>query len=697
MIRTLALTASLYLLLVALTPVRAEVKVASVFGDNMVLQQARPVPIWGTAAPGDQVSVTFGAQEAKVKTGTNGKWRVMLAAMEANATGQEMTVSGGANRLVLKNVLVGEVWLCSGQSNMGWVVANSRNAAEEIGAANCPGIRAFTSLIPSIKDGYPVTPQDECRGAWQVCSPESVKRWSAAGYFFARELHQRLKVPVGILVASYGATAIEAWTSIEGLKAVPIYRERAEVYEQLATAYLAGKDKYEQAKARMKEKYPERREAWFKKLDAEAPGLQQKWMAPSLDTSAWGKISLPVSVDDNPIGTPVASVWFRREVSIPEAWVGKELSLVLGVIDGVDECFVNGVKVGRTWFDVDRYWVASRVYAVPAAATKSRRIVVAVRVLKLAYQLAFFGPAEEMKLALKDDPNAQPVSLTGDWRMKKAKDLDPGLEPRLPDERIPGSYYGQPAVMYNGVLHPLIPYAIRGAIWYQGEANAPFHADYLHLLPGLISSWRKEWGQGDFPFGIVQLANYQGQQTKPVERWGFLNIRDCQSAALRVPNTFLATAVDIGQGGDIHPRNKQDLGLRLALGALAAAYGYKDLVHTGPTYRSMKIEGNSIRLQFDSAVGLVSKGEPIVGFVVAGQNRAFYFAKARIEGESVVVWSDKVAAPVAVRYAWANNPVCNLYNGANLPTFPFRTDDWDPAKIVITDDEIVLPTGWEVK
>ena len=195
----------------------------------------------------------------------------------------------------------------------------------------------------------------------------------------------------------------------------------------------------------------------------------------------------------------------------------------------------------------------------------------------------------------------------------------------------------------------------------------------------------------------MQLANYQGQQTRPVERWGFLNIRDCQSAALRVSNTFLATAVDIGQGRDIHPRNKQDLGLRLALGALATAYGKKDLVHSGPTYLSMRIEGNSIRLRFDSAKGLVSKGEPVVGFVIAGRDRKFYFAKARIEGESVVVWSDKVAAPVAVRYAWANNPVCNLYNGANLPTLPFRTDDWDPARIVITNDEIVLPTGWKVK
>ena len=685
------------LLLLTSSSVQAELKVASVFGDNMVLQRGLPVLLWGTTGPGETVSVAFGGQTVKVKADVLGKWRASLAAMKANDQPQSMTVASVNDKLVLKNILVGEVWLCSGQSNMGWVVANSNNATEEIEAANYPGIRAFTSLIPSIENGYPVTPQSACKGDWQVCTPVNVRRWSAAGYFFGRELHLRLKVPVGLLVASYGATAIEAWTSIEGLKAVPIYRERAENYETLAKAWLAGKANYEKAKAELKATFLDRQEAWFEALDAEAPGLKQKWMSPSLDSSAWGKVALPVSVNDNPIGTPVASVWFRHEVNIPEAWVAKELSLHLGVIDGVDETFVNGIKVGRTWFDANRYWEASRVYTVPRAATKTRRIVVSVRCLKLAYQMALFGPDEEMKLTLKVDPKAQPVSLVGVWRMEKAKDLQPGRQPRMPDERKPGSYYGQPAVMYNGVLHPLIPYAIRGAIWYQGEANAPFHADYLHLLPGLINSWRREWGQGDFPFGIVQLANYQGQQTRPVERWGFLNIRDCQSAALRVPNTFLATAVDIGSGGDIHPRNKQDLGLRLALGALATAYGQKDIVHTGPTYRSMKVEGNAIRIQFDSAKGLFSKGKPIVGFVIAGSARRFYFANARVEGESVVVWSDKVPAPVAVRYAWANNPVCNLYNGSNLPTFPFRTDNWDPAKIVITDDEVVLPSGWKPK
>ena len=704
--RVLTLAAFLCLSFGVLPSVKAGLSIASVFGDNMVLQRGRAVPVWGAAMPGERIAVAFGTQKVKAKTDAKGKWRVMLTAMKVNAKPQEMTVTGEAGKLIFKNVLVGEVWLCSGQSNMDWAVRNSLNAGQEIANAKFPAIRVFKAFgtAPCYTNmqaarGYSLTPQDRCKGVWQVCTPQNARGFSAVGYFFARELHRRLKVPVGIVVSSYGATAIEAWTSVAGLKAVPCYRERALAFEQAVQAYLADKDGYEQAevKVEMKAAYLKRRQAWFKKLDAESLGLKQKWMAPALDTSTWGKMSLPVSVADNPIGTPVASVWFRKQVLIPPGWVGKELELHLGVIDGVDESYVNGARVGRTWFDASRYWVVSRVYTVPAAATKTRRVTVALRVLKLVYQMALFGPADKMKLVLKDAPKAKPVSLAGEWRLKKAMDLDPGRQPRPPFAKVPGSYYGDPGVMYNALIHPLIPYAIRGAIWYQGEANAPFHVDYRDLLPGMIRSWRRAWGQGDFPFGIVQLANFRGQQTKPVERWSYANLRDAQAAALRVPNTFLATAIDIGEGNNIHPRNKQEVGRRLALGAMATAYGQKDLVHAGPVYKSMKIEGRSIRLRFDFAKRLYSKGDPLVGFVIAGKDRAFYFAKAKIEGESVVVWSDKVPAPVAVRYAWAGNPVCNLYNGDGLPAFPCRTEDWDPSKLVITNYTIILPTGWKAK
>jgi sialate O-acetylesterase len=690
-------------LLVYAVPASAELKLASLFRDHLVLQQGQPLPVWGKAAAGERITVTMGDHAATATADAVGQWRATLPAMPVKATPQTLTVTGASEKVTITDVLIGEVWLCSGQSNMAWVVGNSNNAAAEIANANYPNIRMFhvTGAAPGYSKAalraYSSTPQDECLGEWQPCTPKHAARFSAAAYFFGREIHLRQGVPVGLIDASFGATAIEAWMSLEALKAVPRYRERALSYERSVAAKVAAPDAYPAAVQALVPAFEQRRQVWFEALDAEDPGMKDKWMSPDLAIGDWDRMALPVSLADNPIGAPVAAIWFCRDLEIPAAWVGQELTLDLGVIDGGDECYINGQRVGRTWFDTDRYWEVKRHYTVPATAIHDGHVRIALRVLKLVYQMAIFGPADEMRLLPAKTPEAPPVGLAGEWRWRKSQDLDPGREPQPPFRDLPGSNYGHPAVMYNALIHPLAPYAIRGAIWYQGEANVPFYVDYRDLLPGLISSWRQEWGQGDFPFGIVQLANYQGQQTHPVERVGYHNLRDAQAAARRVPGAFLATAMDIGEGGNIHPRNKQELGRRLALGALAGVYGHADLVATGPSCKSMTIEGSVIRLQFDSAVGLRSQGEPLVGFVIAGEDRAFYFAKAEIDGETVKVWSEKVPRPVAVRYAWASNPVCNLYNAANLPAFPFRTEAWDPAKLVITDDPMVLPSGWRPK
>ena len=696
----------------AVLPARAEVNAACIFGSGMVLQQQRPVPVWGTATPGEQVSVAFGGQQVSAKADAIGKWKVTLAAMPADAAPREMTITAATNTQVFKDVLVGEVWLCSGQSNMGLEVRKCINAPAEIAAANYPALRAFTAgyatsvdhgyeIIPTIeKQRYALAPQEKCLGSWQPVTPDTVKNLSAVGYFFARNLQQLLKVPVGIIVSSMGATAIESWTSLEGLKANPAYHERAVAFERLAQDYLADKDQLPQALAAQQARYDAQCRTWFAKLDAEDPGLKKQWMAPALDTAGWGTVALPVSVADNPLGSPVASIWFRKEVTIPADWVGKELELHLGTIDSVDESYVNGIRVGRTWFDTPSYWSISRVYPVPATTVTTTRVSIALRLVKLVYHMGLFGPAAEMKLQPKGTPEATPVSLAGAWRLQKAQDLDAGQQPQLAPVlgKAPGNHYGHPAAMYNGLIHPLIPYAIRGAIWYQGEANAPFYIDYRALLPGLIASWRQEWGQGDFPFGIVQLADYFGQQTHPVERGGYTNLREAQAmAAQSVPNTFLATAVGVGEGNDIHPKNKQEVGRRLSLAALGTVYGQKDTLYTGPTYKSMTIEGKTIRLRFNFANGLYAQGDPLVGFAIAGENRAFYFADAKIDGDTVVVSSDKVPHPIAVRYAWATNPVCNLYNAAHLPAFPFHTDAWDLSQLVIPEDTITLPTGWVSK
>jgi sialate O-acetylesterase len=684
------------------------------FSNDMILQRDMKVPLWGWSAPGDKVSILVDgkiAGEAAV-AGKEGKWMARIGPFPAGGP-HEIVIEGGREKAAIKNVLFGEVWLCSGQSNMGLEMRKLTNAAEEMAAATNPNIRAFTAqyaahidngytINPSIEaKRYALRPQEICLGSWKVSTPANVANLSGIAYFFARDLNRKLEVPVGIIVSSVGATAIEAWTSLEGLKAIPAYHERAVAFEELATAFLNDKSQYPKAIEQQKERLPEKEKKWFAMLDAQEPGLKDQWMAPLFDTSKWARVSLPVSVDDNPLGAPVASIWFRKDVTIPHEWVGQELELHLGRLDAVDESYFNGSRVGRTWFDTAEYWNATRFYSVPATMVKTTQVALVLRLLKLQYPMGVFGPAEEMKLVLKSSPDKAPVSLVGDWKMQKSQDLDPGLRPQLsPMITVePGNHYGQPGVQYNGLIHPLIPYAIRGAIWYQGEANAPFYADYRSLMPGLIKSWREEWGQGDFPFGIIQLADYFGQQTKPVERFGgYCPLRESQAYAAKItPNTFIATAVGVGEGKDIHPKNKREVSRRLALAAMGTVYGKKELLHYGPIYKAMKIEGDKMRLEFDFARGLHADGDPPVGFAIAGEDRAFYFAKAKIEGETIMLWSEKVPKPIAARYAWATNPVCNIYNAENLPISQFHTDNWDDSQLVVPADTITIPSGWVPK
>ncbi|MCX7416471.1 MAG: hypothetical protein NTY25_08260 [Planctomycetia bacterium] len=692
------------------TVARGEVVAAPIFGNGMVLQRDAVVPVWGKSLPQESITVTFGGKSVAGTADASGRWKVVLPPFQAEAIPREMSIVGIDNRLTFTNVLVGEVWLCSGQSNMGLEVRKVMNAADEIAAAHDSEIRAFTAVYASGMDGtyaiepnrekiYAISPQENCLGSWKPCVGKDAENVSAVGYFFARELKKRLKVPVGIVVCSAGATAIESWISVDGLKQIPRYRNRARSWEELADVYRTDKGAYPAAVESQKKRVAEESNVWFSELDAEDLGMQAGWMKSGLDTAEWTDVSLPVSLENNPIGSPIASIWFRKSVTLPQEWVGKELEIHLGTVDAVDDTYVNGRSVGRTWFDTPTYWEVRRVYAVPAEAVTGTTVSIAMRLLKLAYHMAAFGPAAEMKLTLKGAQEAAPVSLAGVWKMRKAQDLEYGRQPQLSPflATVPGSHYGNAAVMYNGLIHPIAPYAIRGAIWYQGEANAPFYIDYRFLMPGLIASWREEWGY-DFPFGIVQLADYWGQQVAAVERGGYTNLRESQAmAAASTPNTFLATAVGVGEGNDIHPKRKQEVGRRLAMNALGTVYGIKDRTYSGPRYTSMKIEGNTIRLTFDFAKGLHAQGEPPVGFAIAGKDRAFYFANAKIDGEQAVVWSDRVAEPVAVRYAWATNPVCNVYNDEELPVFQFRTDEWDLSQLVIPHDTVVIPSGWQRK
>ncbi|MEW6356015.1 MAG: sialate O-acetylesterase [Planctomycetota bacterium] len=501
-----------------------DVKLPAVIGDNMVLQRHMDLQIWGWADAGEEVAVALCDRKAVVTANDQGKWLATLKALPEGGP-FEMTVKG-KNTITLKNVLIGEVWVCSGQSNMHMSLRGSSAAEQAIAGANLPQIRLFTvDLTPSVK------PREDCTGAWQVCSPETAPGFSAAGYFFGRELYKDLKVPVGLIQNAWGGTPAEAYTSLEAIESVPMLKPIADAFRKKL------------------EEHPDMREDYIKYF--------KPWNA------AFGA--------------------FRKE------------------------------------------------------------------------QMAWKKEVEKAK----------------------AEGGKPPAAPKAPKELALGSK-NEPSVLFNGMVMPVVPYTIRGAIWYQGEGNAGRAYEYRTLFPTMIRCWRDAWGEGDFPFLFVQLPNFMKPKAEPSES-AWAEIRESFVKTLSVPNTGMAITIDIGEADDIHPKNKEDVGKRLALCALGTVYG-KEIVYSGPMYDSMKVEGNKIIVKFNHVgSGLTAKGgEPLKQFAIAGEDRKFVWADAKIEGkDTVVVSSDQVAKPVAARYAWADNPEgCNLFNQEGLPASPFRTDDW---------------------
>jgi sialate O-acetylesterase len=409
--------------------------------------------------------------------------------------------------------------------------------------------------------------------------------------------------------------------------------------------------------------------AWYEHND---PGTQQRWSGDTTDTSAWQPMNLPTSWEVT--GIPELAkydgiVWFRKEFDLPAGAESKEVKLHLGPVDDDDTTWVNGVQVGG----IEGYNI-DRVYSIPANVLKPGKNVVTVRVLDTGGAGGINGKPEQMFLEI---PAESAVSLAGPWAYKIGVELSKTAALPMQLNNNPNVV----TVLYNGMIAPLIPYGIKGAIWYQGESNAGRAYQYRKLLPAMIGDWRTRWGEGDFPFYIVQLANWQELQKQPGDD-AWAELREAQSlTAKNVPHTGIAVTIDIGDAADIHPKNKQDVGKRLALNALAKDYG-KKIEYSGPLYRSMHKQGGKIVLTFDHAVGgLVAKGDKPEGFAIAGDDKKWVWADAKIEGSTVVVSSPQVANPVAVRYAWHINPICNLYNQAGLPASPFRTDDWPGVTI----------------
>jgi len=633
-------------------------KIASIFTNGMVLQQGISVPVWGSASSGSTVTVRFAGQQVLGTADADGCWMVRLAPLTANAAPAVLeAISSDGSIITLTDILVGEVWVCSGQSNMEWPLTGTFNGGEEIMRAHCPDIRLFT--VPQRPSG---TPQLQVSGAaWHACSPETVGNFSAVAYYFARELQSRVNLPIGLIHTSWGGTPAEAWTAWDAL------------LEDAATRGIVD------AFVRDLPDMANRREAWQRDWEALEEKTRDKgntkysegWACLEEPSGAWADMDLPGTWQSRGLNHS-GIVWFRKTIEIPEAWAGRDLQLAIGATDKSDTTFFNNEQVGSiTMAERADSWSHLRSYTVPGKLVKAGRNVIAVRVHSDKYAGGMTGPTEFMQFTCPDCTGHAAIPLAGTWRY--AVEADYGLV-QLPQEPVSAEHFKAPSALFNGMICPLLPFAIRGAIWYQGESNADRAVQYRDLFQVLIRNWRKAWGQGDFPFYFVQLANYMARQPVPTQsRWA--ELREAQTMALALPNTGMAVAIDIGEADDIHPRNKKDVGLRLALNALHSTYGHASVIPCGPLFRSAKREGSSLRISFDHVGGgLVCQGDALRGFAIAGEDGRYVWAEAKIDGDEIVVSSPEIVEPRSARYGWADNPEVNLYNKAGLPASPFRTD-----------------------
>jgi sialate O-acetylesterase len=622
------------------------------FGDHMVLQRDGRVPVWGSAGPGAVVRVTIAGCTKRTTAGADGRWRVDLESLPAG--GPHVLQVSGPDTVSFEDVMVGDVWLASGQSNMempvdGW--GKVLDAEAEAAAADLPGIRLF-----QVERRVAYAPWAELPGAtWERCSPRTVRGFSGTAYFFGRALHRELGVPIGLVHASWGGTEIESWMRPDALAGLPGLAER------LAQVEARGREPAADRRAA----YARALAAWQAAIPAADRGTRSAppWSAPDAADDDWPRMTLPTGWEHAGHADLDGVVWFRRAVEIPAAWAGRELTLHLGRIDDADTTFFDGVAVGH-----DSVYDRPRVYRIPPDLARPGSHTIAVRVYDWIGGGGLWGDAAMMQLSAG---GADAIPLAGEWKYRVSLDLaDLPPRPRDPDDP------NQPGVLAHGMIAPLVPYALRGVIWYQGESNAGRAEQYRTLFPRMIDDWRRWWRAGDFPFLFVQLAGFMEPPAEPGDHeWA--DLREAQAAALARPHTGMAVAVDVGDAHDIHPRNKQEVGRRLALAALDVAYG-RGAVGAGPRYRTMRAAGSELRVRFDrTGGGLRSRAsDGLRGFAIAGRDRLFRWADARIEGDEVVLSSPGVRRPVAARYAWAANPPCDLVGGTGLPAAPFRTDRW---------------------
>ncbi|MCF8413535.1 MAG: glycosyl hydrolase family 2 [Melioribacteraceae bacterium] len=670
MIQKLNLLSIIFLITISISAQSNSLQLPSIFSDNMVLQQESSVKFWGTGNPGSEVSINSSWNEnAKTKIDNSGKWQLDIKTASYGGP-YVVNVFSGKEKIEFKNILLGEVWVCSGQSNMemplkGWPPRDLIEGSESIIKNSAKdNIRLFT-----VNRSYSLEPMEDCEGSWTESNPETTGNFSATAYFFGKRLFDELGVPIGLIHTSWGGTPAEAWTKKEKLETIsefqPILKQIGRGNELMKT--------YKNWLAQ------------FPSVNFDRDGDSEYWgkfdfndqelSSFGYDDTDWPKMNLPSHFESSVLGEYDGIVWFRKDIVVPESWIGKNIKISLGPIDDMDATYINGTKIGG--YEGGGFWQVLRNYDIPANLLTSNNISIAVRVIDTQGGGGIYGFPDQLYIQNGDER----ISLTGEWKFLPLAEVDNtkfvlfGNEadvylnrPKLPFRIGPNT----PSTLYNAMINPIIPYGIRGAIWYQGESNTGQPFLYQELFSKMIENWRSEWGLGDFPFYYVQIAPFNYGETQSQY------LREAQfKTDLSTANTGMAVTLDIGNAENIHPGKKFEVGSRLALLALNKTYG-KSLISSGPIYSSHRISGNALILNFENAEnGLkmdysLSKNE----FQIAGEDKIFYPADVKIDGNTIICSSSKVDNPKAVRYAWSNTPTAVLSNNSGLPASSFRTDDW---------------------
>jgi len=622
----------------------AKIRLPKLIADGMVLQRGADTSIWGWADPGEQITVLF--LDTMYTTGANqhGEWRISMTGLTAGGPYQMQLVAD--NAITIRDILIGDVWICSGQSNMELTMQRvSPLYEDEIAVADYPFVRYF-----EVPDRYNFNreQQDLPKGQWRRTTPEAIPEFSAVSYFFGKALYEHYQIPIGLINAALGGSPAEAWISEEGLKAFPGHYEEALQFKDSTLIEKIQRDDRQ------------RINGWYSELRRRDQGFadpKEPWYSPEFEPDDWQEMNIPGYWSDEDPSIKNGVVWLRKTIEIPPDMAGKPAKLNLGRIIDADSTYLNGVFIGTI-----SYQYPPRRYTIPAGILKPGKNTLVVRVISNSGKGGFLVDKPYELVAGKEI-----FDLKGTWQYRAGAAMEP----------LKGETFirWKPLGLYNGMIAPLTHFAIKGVIWYQGESNADRPEEYRTLFPALINDWRRNRDQGDFPFLFVQLPNFMEAKPQPSEsNWALL--REAQLKTLALPNTGMAVAIDIGEWNDIHPLKKKEVGERLALLARKVAYG-EDIVAAGPVYESMRINGNKVELTFsNTGSGLTTRDNgKLTGFAIAGEDGKFVWAAAKIEGDRVIVWNDTISRPAAVRYAWADNPEnANLCNREGLPATPFRTD-----------------------